>query len=169
LLKAALAYAGHGLRVFPLYGVVDSRCACGDQGCANAGKHPLTRHGLKDATTDEEAIRAWWERWSEANIGAVPGPEFVVVDVDPRGGGFDSLAQLQKQNGDLPATLVAETGEYEVNGKLVRGLHLWFRVPKGREVTAARLAAGIDLKGARGYVVMPPSRHASGVEYRWRG
>ena len=42
----ALAYAACGMAVFPV----------------KADKKPLTEHGLKDATTDEAQIRAWWAR-----------------------------------------------------------------------------------------------------------
>ena len=39
----------------------------------NADKKPLTTRGVKDATTDEEQIRAWWARYPHADIGwAVP-------------------------------------------------------------------------------------------------
>ena len=30
------------------------------------GKHPLTEHGLNDATTDHRQIEAWWRRWPDA-------------------------------------------------------------------------------------------------------
>ncbi len=130
-LEAALAYAREGIRVFPLQGIVDDCCTCGVDDCDSAGKHPLTRSGFKDATTDEEQIEKWWKRHPDANVGAVPGPAFVVVDVDPRGGGFASLAEVERVHGDLPSTIVAETGEYEVEGERVRGLHLWFRVQSG--------------------------------------
>ena len=45
-------------------------------------KVPLTRHGFKDATTDEKQIRAWWKRWPNANIGAPTGIAFDVIDVE---------------------------------------------------------------------------------------
>jgi hypothetical protein len=43
LLQAALEYAHRGWPVFP----------------CDKGKRPLTKHGFKDATTDENQIRAW--------------------------------------------------------------------------------------------------------------
>ena len=68
MLKAALEYAQKGIPVCPV---------------EPKGKEPLTKHGFKDATTDEKQIRAWWERWPNANIGLVPGPaNLVVIDYD---------------------------------------------------------------------------------------
>jgi len=54
LLAAALDDARRGIPVFP---------------CHPADKRPLTRNGFKDATTDEQQIRAWWQQWPDALIG----------------------------------------------------------------------------------------------------
>jgi hypothetical protein len=58
MLEAALAYARHGIPVFPL---------------VPNGKTPLTAHGFKDATTDEAKIMEWWSTTPEANIGMPTG------------------------------------------------------------------------------------------------
>src|SRR5579884_1684144 len=96
-LEAALAYAGWGWAVFPLHAVVDGRCSCRRAACAHPAKHPVTRHGLLEATRDPARIRLWWARWPWANIGVATGAAsgLVVVDVDPRSGGADSLARLE--------------------------------------------------------------------------
>ena len=41
-------------------------------------------------------VRAWFARWPNANVGIVTGvvSGLVVIDVDPRHGGNDSLAEL---------------------------------------------------------------------------
>jgi hypothetical protein len=51
-----------------------------------------------------------------------------------------------------------------------RGRHLYF-LSLGEEIanSAGRLGPGLDVRGARGYVVAPPSRHATGHLYRWHG
>ena len=41
--------------------------------CENIGKHPMTKNGVKDATTDLDQIRKWWQRWPNANIGVATG------------------------------------------------------------------------------------------------
>src|SRR5437870_2711787 len=106
-LKAALWYAAHGFAVLPLYTVVSGRCRCGDAGCSSPGKHPVGRlvpHGLKDATTDPNRIETWWTGHPHANIGVRTGAgsNLIVLDIDPRHGGEESLAQLCAEYGTLP-------------------------------------------------------------------
>ena len=69
MLEAALLYATAGYPVFPI---------------APRGKHPLTKHGFKDATIDADTIRKWWQRWPDANIGIPTGDAsgLYVVDAD---------------------------------------------------------------------------------------
>jgi hypothetical protein len=67
LAAAAVAYAGLGYRVLPLHrplpgsGTQGStmRCSCRDPACGAVGKHPLTPHGLKDATSDPGQLARW--------------------------------------------------------------------------------------------------------------
>jgi Bifunctional DNA primase/polymerase, N-terminal len=68
LVDAALAYAARGWPVFPLHTPTPAGCSCGHLDCGSIGKHPRTKHGVKDATTDEAQIRAWWKRWPHANM-----------------------------------------------------------------------------------------------------
>jgi hypothetical protein len=82
MLRAALAYAEMGFAVFP---------------CALRGKAPLTEHGFKDASKDPEVIRALWRLHPGANVGIATGAisGIVVVDIDPRHGGVETLEALQ--------------------------------------------------------------------------
>lgn len=148
MLDAALDLAGAGWKVLP---------------CIPTGpkaKAPLTPNGFKDATTEPEVIRAWWEQWPAALIGVVIPEHLLVLDIDPRNGG--SMDELEKVLGPLPATLTSWSGRQD------GGRHLWFRKPVG-SLTSKRLPEGIDLKlGGRGYCIAPPSPHpATGQEYRW--
>jgi hypothetical protein len=140
--------------------VRDGQCSCGDPACTSPGKHPRTEHGVKDATTDEATIRGWWDRWPDANVGIATGRAsgLVVVDVDPRNGGDDSLDALERQHGKLPQTVEALTGG--------GGRHLFFAHPGGH-IKNRVLARGVDLKADGGYIVAPPSLHASGRTYEW--
>ena len=78
--EAALDYAKSGFRVLPLYSIKNGKCTCG-KNHPRPGKHPRTLRGWKDATTDLDTVRRWWEKWPNANIGMVTG-ELVVLDVD---------------------------------------------------------------------------------------
>ncbi|NLE75621.1 MAG: hypothetical protein GX605_02565, partial [Chloroflexi bacterium] len=140
MLAAALAYAARGWAVFP---------------CKPRGKEPLTPHGCKDATTDAARVRAWWAKWPRANVGIACGPSgLVVLDVDGDAGRA-SWAQLG-QSGQTPT---ATTG---------KGQHLYYQA-NGHHVgnSAGKLGPGLDVRGAGGYVVAPPSVHPSGAVYAW--
>ncbi|MEO3820806.1 bifunctional DNA primase/polymerase [Plantactinospora sp. B24E8] len=159
LLRAALAYAADGVPVLPLHSVGAAGCSCGRPGCDRPGKHPrwhhtLLRHGLHDATTRPDMIQRWWARWPGANVGLRTGIRFDVCDVDAR----EAVPRLRKLLRDAP-----------VAGPLVRtgsgGWHLYLRPTGAGNRTA--LLPGVDWRGAGGYVVAPPSRHASGARYRW--
>jgi putative DNA primase/helicase len=161
-LEAALAYARRGWPVFPLHSVQEGCCSCGRPACESAAKHPRTLHGLKDATRDEAQIRLWWNTWPDANVGIVTGTQsgLVVVDIDPRNGGDESLAELERTHGSLPKTIESLTGG--------GGQHFFFQHPGG-SIKSKPLAEGIDIKADGGYVVAPPSSHRSGELYRWEG
>ena len=159
MMDAALAYAQNGRKVFPLHSVNGSgECSCGGEGCENAGKHPRTAHGFKDATADLDQIKRWWEQWPDANIGTPTGEGLVVLDVDPRNAGMESISQLQKEQGALPGTRQQATGG--------GGVHFFFKTDQALG-SRTGIRPGIDLKAEGGYVVLPPSLHASGKRYRW--
>lgn len=159
---SALGYARRGWPVFPCHAPVGRGCTCpAGAGCASVGKHPRTRHGLHDASTDAGTIKAWWRTWPRANVGIRTGEGLVVVDIDPAHGGAASIEALEAKHGRLPATLAVRTGG--------AGLHLYFAVEKAVRNSAGALGPGIDVRGEGGYVVAPPSRHVSGAAYRWSG
>ncbi|MBX6357026.1 MAG: bifunctional DNA primase/polymerase [Micromonosporaceae bacterium] len=157
LLAAAHAYAQAGIPVLPLHCPTGrGRCSCGRPDCGRAGKHPrwhprLIPAGLHDASTDPARIDAWWSTWPTANIGLRTGVACDVCDIDTPEG----LRAVQHLlGGDLP-TVRTGSGGYHV-----------YLAPTGAG-NRARLLPGVDWRGAGGYVVAPPSRHASGERYRW--
>ncbi|MFY9530826.1 MAG: bifunctional DNA primase/polymerase [Candidatus Acidiferrales bacterium] len=161
MVDAAREYARRGWPVFPVHGIRDKKCACGKASCDDAGKHPRTAHGLLDASRDEKPIRAWWTQWPDANIGLRTGNDVLVVDVDPRHEGDNTLAALEQNHGAFPVTLEARTGG--------GGRHLFFALRNGQVVrnSTGKLGPGVDVRGAGGYVMLPPSHHLSGNQYQW--
>lgn len=160
LLEAALAYVRQGWLVIPLHSAHEGHCSCGRAACTSIGKHPRTVHGLKDATMDGAKIRDWWTAWPDANVGIVTGTQsgLIVLDIDPRNGGDDSLTDLERAHGSLPRTIESLTGG--------GGQHFFFQHPGG-SIKSKPTAEGVDVKANGGYVVAPPSSHQSGEPYRW--
>jgi hypothetical protein len=152
LLEAALHYVPLGWHVLPLHSTRYRRCSCGNPDCPLPGEHPRTRHGEKGASNDAEQIKAWWAQCPDANVGVATGPSgLVVIGVDRDKG----LARLRELAGDeLPVTRVARTR---------RGWDLYYTgdgIPSIRDKK-------LDVRGSTGYVMTPPSRHISGVTYKW--
>ena len=158
-LRAALRYGSLGWRVLPLHAPdATGTCSCGRDDCPKPGKHPRTRHGVRDATPRAETIGAWWSTWPDANVGLATGA-LLVIDIDGAAGDA-SRQRLEREHGPLPETLEATTG---------RGRHLYFSCPSPRlGNSAGRLGDGLDVRGHGGYVVAPPSLHADRHRYRWR-
>src|SRR5579862_2126440 len=85
MLTAAFAYIESNLPIFPVhYPIANGRCSCSNTACEKIGKHPMTLHGLKDATTDRQTVERWWAEKPLANIGMPTGVTsgFVVVDIE---------------------------------------------------------------------------------------
>lgn len=146
-MEAALHYAAKGWAVFPL--------------TPNTKIPYEGSHGFKDATTNDRCITNWWTQSPTSNIGIATGKTFVVLDVDPRHGGDNSLNALEQQYGALPETPMSLTGG--------GGVHYLFACPDTREIrcSAGTLGPGLDVKVEGGYIVVPPSIHPNGTVYEW--
>lgn len=146
LLDAALAYARWGWPIFPLH---------------PGSKVPATPHGFKDAHADLERIRAYWTRHPMANIGLPTGLAFDVIDIDaPKGdrpGGWLSYGELEGMGMLTDTHGMAATAN--------AGMHLLVE-PSGTGCDVGVLA-GIDYRGAGGYIVAAPSVLAGGGRWRW--
>ena len=90
VLAAALSYAQQGLQVFP--------CRNEPADPNQHKKRPLTKHGFKDAKTDADTIRRWWNCWPSALIGMPTGAVtgIAVLDLDQKNGkdGFAAVPGL---------------------------------------------------------------------------
>jgi hypothetical protein len=173
VLPSALAWIRHGHAVFPLHWPVEHNgqraCSCGRLCGREAAKHPYARlvpHGHRDATLNTGIAKLWFGlRVPEANLG-VATDKLVILDIDPRDGGDDSL-ELLDLNHEIPPTWRVLTGG--------GGQHIIFSCPDGVEIhnVVAKqmkdppLGPGIDVRARGGYVVAAPSRHMSGRSYCW--
>lgn len=160
-LNSALSYAALGLPVIPLHTINQKGyCTCGmGKDCASPGKHPETKNGLKDASTDIEKIKKWWPVGvSPSNIGIVTGGKsgLVVVDVDGDEG-FEALGAGRVEDLKDESVPCVKTG---------RGFHYYFRsrIPVK---TKQGFVSKVDVKADGGYVVAPPSLHINGRRYEW--
>jgi len=159
--SAALWWANHGIPIFPLWWAADGVCACPNgTECSSPAKHPMTPNGFNDATDNPDTISEWWERWPTANIGAPTGDTFDVIDID---GGAAAWAQLTAKHGTPTHIAVAMTG------RGAGGFH-YYTTPGGQKTIPSGkrgLPAKIEIKGQGGYIVVPPSVHATGRAYQW--
>lgn len=134
----ALFWAARGFLVFPLL---------------PNSKKPAISDWPNGATHDPEALRRWWARWPDANIGLACGGGVLVLDVDEKNGvsGLRSLLDL-----DVPwDTFTTRTPS--------GGFHLFFSGPD-RTNSAGKLGPGLDARGVGGYVVGAGST-INGVAY----
>ncbi len=169
-LDCALDYGTRGFHIFPVHRVLEGgACSCGNGKCSRIGKHPATKKGFNDATTDLARIRQWWTE-AEYNIGFCPSLSgLVAMDIDvgldkagQRKVGDQSLAALVDRAGHpLPDTLTVITGS--------GGEHIYFSTALDIQKSEGRVGKDIDVRGYGGYVILPPSNHASGQQYRWKG
>jgi Bifunctional DNA primase/polymerase, N-terminal len=162
LQNAALDYAARGIPVLPVHCPTirpgrQVACSCVDPACGSIGKHPITQHGLKDASSNREQVEWWWRRFPHANIGLATGHLFDVLDVDGPTG-ERSIAHLSAKQPFGPPGPVVRTGR--------GGWHVYL-APTGLGNTKQRGMEQVDWRGLGGYVLAPPSRHATGRRYRW--
>ncbi|MFE9626734.1 bifunctional DNA primase/polymerase [Streptomyces sp. NPDC006527] len=121
-------------------------------------------HGVYDASTDPARIRALFAAapWATGYGIAcgLPPYHLIGVDLDTKSG-TDSTAALRelalRHLFTIPPTVVVVTPS--------GGRHLWLTGPPDVVVpnSAGRLAPGIDIRGAGGYLVGPGSRTDHGV------
>ena len=109
-----------------------------------------------------EELLSWFRSWPAANLAIVTGAisGLVVLDLDPAHGGMESWRVMVQHYGPVGATPSAISGG--------GGRHLYFAHPGTQLRNRAGLRPGMDMRGDGGYIVAPPSRHASGTCLRSR-
>lgn len=171
--KAVSWYSSQGWQIMPCNGIIEGRCTCGQkhEESKDIGKHPAINAWNKESTSDLAKINSWWEINPEYNVGVnCKTSGFFVIDIDPRSGGADSYEKFEAYvEGSLPPTAEATTGQYEINGKIIRGRHIYYKCNANEDLIGNLTKLdfkGIDIKH-NGYVLIPPSRHFSGITYEW--
>src|ERR1051326_8944635 len=155
MLNDAIRYRKLGWSIVPACWPKDGKCACG-KGHNDAGKQPLISwKEFQERLPSLDEIQEWWTKWPSANIACITGAisGIAVVDLE-----YDGLAEAQRLG--LHSGLISITG---------KGRHLIFKHP-GEDVcnkVKLRGIRGFDIRGDGGYVIIPPSLHATGKRYRW--
>lgn len=125
-------------------------------------KVPLLDNWHEKSTKSPNEAQRMWQRWPNAGIGVHCGPSgLVVIDVDVRNGGLETLAKLEARYGPIwdhcPA--IARTGG--------GGWHYVFLVPQGVRLPS-KLGPGVDvLHGNRFFIVAPTTHPITGKAYKW--
>ncbi len=133
---------------------LDGSCGCGrGHGERDVGKAPLLGAGYQRLRPTVAEVLEWWRRWPNANWGMLLEPwELVVLDLD----GPEAVDEAESLG--LPPTLAVVRGGRQ---------HRYFRRPPdvpAHRCTKQGRSRAIDVL-AKGYTVIPPSRHRSGDVY----
>lgn len=157
-------YLAARLRITPIYAFQGKVCGCGDAECPAAGKHPYKSGWQNTALADDGVMEIWQEMHKCNSLGWVLDEEHIVIDVDKRSGGLESLEKLQKELGiDLfkECNAVVKTGG--------GGWHFYFKKLDSHDLgwKMPKTYPGIDIKQFGGYVIIAGSEHVSGNDYEW--
>ena len=121
---------------------------------------------MLDAVTDPAKIRDWFTRAPDANYGVLTNGPLFVLDVDPKRGGDEALAALEREHGPLPHTwrtlpALAVSTSFSTPNDSTCGVSLTIR---SQQILNQPLGIGID---APNYIVGAGSRHICGRLYEW--
>lgn len=151
VLLSALFYVRQGLKVLALS--PGTKIPLGDRDGCCGGTHG---RGSLDATTDPAFVAGWWRAHPTANVGIATGHRVDVIDQDGHEGAV-SWARIGRAEA-WPAVIgIACTPR-------AGGIHRY--VVATGDGNGAKIAPGIDYRGAGGYVVAPPSI-VDGKRYAW--
>lgn len=191
-MRAARAFITRGWPVFPLTPGAKKplrHCALCSTKSPDYESHrsiddcphpPDTCHGFHVATTDEDRVRDWFERFPDMNIGIATGAaRLVVVDLDINKAGDPVPAPYNLpgvNDGRDVFAVCLERYEQPFPGDTLSvltpsgGLHLYWQLPAGITVNKSEGKFGwnIDVRSTGSYIVAPTSATADG-EYQRLG
>jgi hypothetical protein len=152
--NAVESYRMAGLIPFPVCKPsLRGGCVQHGPGCRHPGKTPLLGGWNRLVPGDDHIVDSVFEQhgW-DTNIGI-------------RTGQAAGLYVLDLDGGDAPGPV---GNPLKVATGRVGGWHLWYK-PNGTAIpTKIGATNGLDFMGEDGYVLAPPSLHASGRQYTWK-
>ena len=140
---------GHGIKcaVFP---------------CKPTDKHPYTKHGWQDATTDPAQIIAWWKRWPNAMVGIATGMSgLVVIDGDAYKPEFQQRSRHFLRRVQAYRTCLAHTPSGGQHYIFTSGGAGWGLSRRG-------FPPAVDVRAQGGYIIAGGSIRADGQAYTWQ-
>ena len=133
-------------------------------------RHPYVRWAqYQEQRIDRSRITEWWGKWADAGIAVILGSMSGVVAVDVDGEWAHRI--LVWLLGDIPCTPTSRSG-----GQDPHRFHLFFRWPEGHSLEIGAKATPwngphdsekLEIRGEKGIIVLPPSKHRSGRRYQW--
>lgn len=147
-----------GLEGFPIHSInKEGHCTCKKGvACTASGKHPYLNLKWKTIATNSIDKFKNWSSKKEINYAICTGrlssktnKFLIVVDID--------VKEHEILN-SLPKTFCYQTGS--------GGYHYWFWSSEPLKNSVSQLADKVDIRGTGGYVIIPPSKHISGQEYK---
>ena len=140
MFKTALWYLGRGYAVIPV---------------ARTKKPLVPWDEFQTRRPRPDELQTWWDKWPDANVGIVTGKisGLTVIDCDSPGG-IDSVAKVA---GDKFVAPTVQTS---------RGVQYYCQF-EPKAVNRHTVMEDVDIRSEGGFVVAPPSVHASGKTYAW--
>lgn len=147
-------YIEAGFKCFGLLGATDHDGS--DLDAKQAYKKPYASNWQHTPDWSDEQLETM-EEMGQLDTGfGVLVNGYIVIDIDPRNGGFESYAKMAFDYEAVSGFVVATGGG---------GKHIYFKAPENTALSSAvQHLPGVDFKSS-GYVVGAGSLHASGLEY----
>lgn len=123
-------------------------------------KQPLLLDWPARASADIETVLTWAAQHPGCNWGLATGLQssIWVLDVDGETGAASLRALCDEYGEEWTRTLTCITA---------RGRHFYFNADTVIKCSVEKIAAGLDVRGDGGYVLVPPSAHPDGPLYEW--
>ena len=123
------------------------------------GKISAIKQWNTEHSNDINQIDKWKSKFGQ-NFGLVTGStnKLVVLDIDFKDQGHESLESLEAELGAIPETVTVKTGN---------GRHYYFYYDGIDIRNKVGLLKGIDIRAEGGYVVTAGSKHSNGKNYQF--